>query len=112
MANNEWTISNRTWPRSLRLRRDPGDSGSFDSGTRSRTTLVSTANWARFICAHARVTVTVDTGDSDPLNRASLTRLVLYLASLQYACDCVRARWKRLNNDEKFSRVTAIRVWK
>jgi len=34
------------------------------------------------------------------------------MASLPYTCDCFRARWKRLNNGEKFSRVTAIRMWK
>jgi len=112
VANNEWTISKRDWPGSLRLRRDPGDSASIDCGTRSRTSLISRTNWARFVCAHGRVTVTVSMGERPALEPQALARLILYLASLTNTCDCFRARWKRLNNGEKFSRVTAIRMWK
>src|SRR4051812_34355267 len=84
----------------------------MDMGKRSRTSLVSKTNRARFICAHDRVTVTVDTGGGAHLDHDSLARLVLYLASLPCHCDCFRPRWRNLNGGEELSRVSVIRMWR
>src|SRR5881275_1988368 len=113
VASNEWTIDHRRlWPGNLKLRRDPGNIASMDMGRRSRTTLLIKTNAPRFICAHARTTVSVDTGDGPPLSRDALSRLVLYLASLPFHCDCFRPRWRHLNEGDDFSRASAIRVWR
>jgi hypothetical protein len=113
VAKNEWTINERRrWPGNLKFRRDPGDIVSMDMGKRSRTTLVRTKNWARFICAHQRTTVTVETGDGTPLGRDELSGLVLYLAALPLHCDCFRPRWRGLNGGEELSRVPMIRMWR
>jgi hypothetical protein len=101
------------WPGNLRLRRDPGDIASVDCGIRSRrTSLITSTNWARFTCAHARVTVHVDMGERRILTPKSLSLLVLWLTYHGNTCPCFRARWRRLDPDGKFCRAAAIKMWR
>jgi hypothetical protein len=108
-----WKPAQRQWPGNVDFLRDPGDIASIDYGIRSRRpTLVMSSRWARFTCAHARVTVDVDIEGRSPLSRQSLTLLVLWLAYQGNTCPCFRAKWWRIDPRGKFCRAAAIETWR
>jgi hypothetical protein len=107
-----WEPIFRQWPGDIESKRDPGDLASVDCGTRSRTVLERGTDKAHFTCAHARVTVDVDTGDGPPLSDRELVRLVLYFAYQGHTCDCFRARWEDAYGGKKFCRAAAIATWR
>jgi len=65
----------------------------MDTGRCSRSRLATSPYGAQFVCAHQRVTVSIDEGNRCP---DVLGSLVLFLASLPNVCDCWRHRARKL----------------